>query len=81
MSTIELEEPSSAAAPEQPLDQDLWLDTALDDTFPASDPISTFHADDAIFIREARATTSATLSTTTLAVDSQPVRPHESVSK
>ena len=58
---------------ESPLDQDTWLDTALEGTFPASDPIATFHSDGAIFIREARAKTSAACSTTTPAID--PTRP------
>ena len=74
MNTIESKVPSSAAAPEQSLDQEAWLDTALEDTFPASDPISTFHADGAIFLREARAATFAACSTTTRAVDPHPVR-------
>jgi len=65
MNTIESKVSSSAAAPDQSLDQDAWLDTALEDTFPASDPISTFHADGAIFIREARHTTISGFSTTT----------------
>ena len=54
-----LEVPSSAEAPGQSRDQDVWLDTALEDTFPASDPISIFHADDAIFIRESHPKTIA----------------------
>ena len=74
MNTIELKVPSSAAAPEQSLDQEVWLDTALEDTFPASDPISTYHADDAIFIREARPKTITSLSTTTPADD--PIATH-----
>jgi len=70
MNTIELKVPSSAAAPEQSLDQEVWLDTALEDTFPASDPISTYHADDAIFTRE----TITSPSTTTPADD--PIATH-----
>jgi hypothetical protein len=65
MNTIESKVPSSAEAPEQSLDQDMWLDTALEDTFPASDPISTFHADGAIFIREAHPKTITGFPTTT----------------
>ena len=69
MNTIEAKGPSSAASPEQSLDQDAWLDDALEDTFPASDPISTFHADAAIFIRESRPKTTSGFSTTTPAGD------------
>ena len=56
MTTIESKAHSCAAAPEKSLEQEMWLDAALEDTFPASDPIATFRADSAIFIREARAT-------------------------
>jgi hypothetical protein len=69
MNTMESKEPSRAAASERPLDHDMWLDTALEGTFPASDPIATFRSDGAIFIPEAHATTPVACSTTTPAVD------------
>ena len=49
---MESKEPSNDAAPERPLDQDMWLDAALEGTFPASNPIASYRSVDAIFIRE-----------------------------